>query len=161
MSTATLPAVERDPVKLDTKHYKVESETDCFRIIRVKYGPKEKSPMHQHLPGVTVMLTDANFRFTYPDGCKEELHKKAGEDQRFFDGMVWVDKKEYNIVRMEGRAVPEIRSTKSENLFPRFTTIRKPIDGKHWFPIYTYADDVLQFRSGPQRERLRIAYSNY
>lgn len=83
------------------------------------------------------------------------------QDQRFFDGMVWVDKKEYNIVRMEGRAVPEIRSTKSENLFPRFTTIRKPIDGKHWFPIYTYADDVLQFRSGPQRERLRIAYSNY
>lgn len=79
MSTATLPAVERDPVKLDTKHYKVESETDCFRIIRVKYGPKEKSPMHQHLPGVTVMLTDANFRFSYPDGCIEELHKKAGE----------------------------------------------------------------------------------
>ncbi len=83
------------------------------------------------------------------------------QDQRFFEGLVWVDKKGYNIVRMEGRAVPEIRSTKSENLFPRFTTIRKPIDGKHWFPIYTYADDVLQFRTGPQRERLRIAYSNY
>ena len=83
------------------------------------------------------------------------------EGQRFFDGMLWVDKKEYNIVRMEGQAVPQIRSMKSENLFPRFTTIRKPIDGKHWFPIYTYADDTLQFRGGPQRERLRIAYSNY
>lgn len=82
-------------------------------------------------------------------------------DQRFFDGLVWVDKKEYNIVRMEGRAVPQIHSLKSENLFPRFTTIRKPIDGKHWFPIYTYADDTLYFRNGPQRERLRIAYSNY
>ena len=81
--------------------------------------------------------------------------------QRFFDGMMWVDKKEYNIVRMEGRAVPQIRTLKSENLFPRFTTIRKPIDGKHWFPIYTYADDTLQFRTGPQRERLRIAYANY
>ena len=59
------------------------------------------------------------------------------QGQRFFDGMVWVDKKEYNIVRMEGQAVPQIRSTKTENLFPRFTTIRKPLDGKHWFPIYT------------------------
>jgi len=81
--------------------------------------------------------------------------------QRFFDGTIWVDQKEYNIVRMEGQAVPQIRTTKTENLFPRFTTLRKPIDGKHWFPIYTYADDTLQFRTGPQRERLRIAYSNY
>ncbi len=83
------------------------------------------------------------------------------EGQRFFDGMLWVDQKEYNIVRMQGQAVPQIRTMKSENLFPRFTTIRKPIDGTHWFPIYTYADDTLQFRTGPQRERLRIAYSDY
>jgi hypothetical protein len=83
------------------------------------------------------------------------------QGQRFFDGMIWVDKKEYNIVRMEGQAVPQIRTTKSENLFPRFTTIRKPLDGKHWFPVYTVADDTLQFRTGPQRIRLRIAYSNY
>ena len=81
--------------------------------------------------------------------------------QRFFSGMIWVDKKEYNIVRMAGQAVPQIRSMKSENLFPRFTTIRKPVDGKHWFPMFTYADDTLQFRSGPLRERLRIAYSSY
>jgi hypothetical protein len=81
--------------------------------------------------------------------------------QRLFDGMIWLDKKEYNVVRMEGQAVPQIRTMKSENLFPRFTTIRKPVDGKHWFPVYTYADDTLQFKGGPQRERLRIAYSNY
>ena len=83
------------------------------------------------------------------------------QGQRFFDGMLWVDKKEYNIVRMEGKAVPQIRTTKTENLFPRFTTIRKPLDGKHWFAIYTYADDTLQFRTGPQRIRLRISYSTY
>jgi hypothetical protein len=83
------------------------------------------------------------------------------EGQRLFDGMIWVDKREYNIVRMEGQAVPQIVDTKKENLFPRFTTIRRPIDGKHWFPTYTYADDTLQFRTGPQRERLRINYSEY
>jgi hypothetical protein len=80
---------------------------------------------------------------------------------RYFDGMVWVDKKEYNIVRMEGQAVPQIRTTKQENLFPRFTTARKPIDGKHWFPVYTYSDDVLQFKNGPLRQRLHISYSEY
>ena len=83
------------------------------------------------------------------------------QGQRFFDGMIWVDKKEYNIVRMEGQAVPQIRTTKTENLFPRFTTIRKPLDGTHWFTVYTYADDTLQFRTGPQRIRLRIAYTSY
>ena len=83
------------------------------------------------------------------------------DGQRFFDGMIWVDKKEYNIVHLEGQAVPQIRTMKQENLFPRFTTIRKPIDGKHWFATFTYADDTLQFRSGPLRERLSIAYSNY
>src|SRR5664280_1354981 len=83
------------------------------------------------------------------------------EGQRFFDGTLWVDKREYNIVRLEGQAVPQIRTTKTENLFPRFTTIRKPIDGRHWFPAYTYADDTLQFRTGGQRIRLRIAYGNY
>ena len=82
-------------------------------------------------------------------------------NQRFFDGEMWVDQNGYDIVRMEGRAVPQLISTKDENLFPRFTTIRKPVDGKHWFPVYTYADDTLSFRTGPQRIRLRIAYSNY
>src|ERR1039458_3332601 len=83
------------------------------------------------------------------------------QGQRFFEGMIWVAKKGYDIVLMEGQAVPQIRTTKTENLFPRFTTIRKPLDGKHWFPVYTYADDTLHFRSGAQRIRLRIGYTGY
>jgi hypothetical protein len=78
-----------------------------------------------------------------------------------FDGLLWVKKDDYSIVRTEGQAVPQIRSTKQENLFPRFTTIRHPVDGHHWFPAYTYADDTLQFRTGPQRIRLMIRYSQY
>jgi hypothetical protein len=83
------------------------------------------------------------------------------EGQRFFEGMLWVDKRDYNIVRLQGQAVPQLYSRGQENLFPHFTTIRKPVDGKHWFATLTYADDTLQFRSGPLREKLTIAYSNY
>lgn len=79
MATAPRPALERDAVKVDPQHYKVERETELFRIVRITYGPKEKSPMHQHAPGVGVMLTDADFRFTYPDGRTEDMHMKAGE----------------------------------------------------------------------------------
>ena len=83
------------------------------------------------------------------------------EGQRYFDGMLWVDKRDYNIVRLQGQAVPQIRTLKQENLFPRFTTVRKPVDGRHWFATVTYADDTLQFRAGPLRERLTIAYTDY
>jgi hypothetical protein len=79
MATAQRPTVERDPVKLDPKHFKLELETERLRIIRVRYGPLEKSPMHEQRPGLTVMLTDSDFKFTYPDGCIEEIRKKAGE----------------------------------------------------------------------------------
>jgi hypothetical protein len=81
--------------------------------------------------------------------------------QRLFDGLVWASRKDYSIVRTEGKAVPEIRSMKNENLFPRFTTLWAPIDGDLRFPVYTYADDTLDFRVGPQRIRLTIRYSNY
>jgi hypothetical protein len=83
------------------------------------------------------------------------------DGQRLFDGLFWVSKKDFSIVRCEGQAVPQIRRSKSENLFPRFTTLRQQVDGKHWFPVFTYADDILDFRGGPQRVRLTIRYSNY
>jgi hypothetical protein len=83
------------------------------------------------------------------------------QGQRLFDGLLWVDKKDDSIVRLEGQAVPQIHSMKSENLFPRFTTIRELVDGPHRFPVYTYADDTLPFRNGMQRVRMTIRYSQY
>jgi len=81
--------------------------------------------------------------------------------QRLFDGLLWASTSDFSIVRTEGKAVPEIRSMKQENLFPRFTTMWEPVDGKYWFPIHTFADDTLDFRVGPQRMRLNIRYADY
>jgi hypothetical protein len=81
--------------------------------------------------------------------------------QRLFEGMLWVNKKDLSVVRSEGQAVPQMRSMKEENLFPRFTTIWERVEGGYWFPIHTYADDTLDFRVGPQRIRLVIRYSDY
>jgi hypothetical protein len=83
------------------------------------------------------------------------------QGQRLFDGMLWADKKDFSIVRLEGQAVPQMLSRKSENLFPRFTTLREPIDGRHRFPVATYADDTLPFSTGLQRVRMTIRYSQY
>jgi hypothetical protein len=82
------------------------------------------------------------------------------DGQRLFDGMLWVKKDDYSVVKSEGQAVPEIRTTTSENLFPRFTTVRTLVNG-FWFPTLTSADDTLYFRTVAQRERLTIHYSDY
>jgi len=80
---------------------------------------------------------------------------------RMFDGMIWVVKSEAMVIRIHGQAVPSVRVSGNENLFPRFTTIRAKIDGKHWFPVLTHADDLLPFSSGALRMRLEIRYADY
>jgi quercetin dioxygenase-like cupin family protein len=69
----------QDAVKADPKHYSVVSENDQVRILKVHYGPHEKSVMHSHPATVAVFLTDAKGQFTYPDGKKEAFAPKAGE----------------------------------------------------------------------------------
>ncbi len=69
-----------DPVKVDSKHYKVEFENDQVRVVRVKFGPHEKAPMHEHmLNRVVIYLTDQNIQVTGADGKAETVVHKATE----------------------------------------------------------------------------------
>ena len=77
----SLTAMAQDPVKVDSKHYKVEQENSQVRVLRIHYGPGEKSVMHEHPASVAVFLTDGDSKFTLPDGKTIESHFKAGEVQ--------------------------------------------------------------------------------
>jgi quercetin dioxygenase-like cupin family protein len=68
----------QDAVKVDPKHYKVELENDQVRVLRIQYGPHEKSVMHAHPASVAIFLTDAHAMFTTPDGKTQEQSPKAG-----------------------------------------------------------------------------------
>lgn len=85
--------------------------------------------------------------------------------QRFFQGFLWADQKSNSIVRTEGQAVPPVVKTKNgereENLFARFTTLRAPQADGHWFPVHTFADDELPFRTGVARIRFNVRYAKY
>ncbi len=87
--------------------------------------------------------------------------KQILSTQRFFQGLLWVRQTDFAVVRSEGQAVPQIETLKQQNLFPHFTTLRREVDEKWFFPVETYADDTLYFRSGPQRMRVVIRYSDY
>jgi hypothetical protein len=83
------------------------------------------------------------------------------DDMRYFEGRIWVDDLDLQIVKTYGKAVPDIVDDGPENLFPRFETYREQIDGVYWFPTYTRAVDTLNFRSGPVRIRQVIRYEDY
>jgi hypothetical protein len=87
--------------------------------------------------------------------------KKLEKNQRYFQGRIWVDDKDLNIVKSDGKAVPDIIKKNSENIFPRFETFRENIEGHFWFPTYTRSDDVLHFSTGPIHMRMNIRYANY
>ena len=67
-----------DAPTADPKHYTVSFENDVARFLRVRYGPGERSPMHRHLPGCVVYLTDQTFNFTIPDGTSDRDSVEAG-----------------------------------------------------------------------------------
>jgi beta-alanine degradation protein BauB len=71
----------QDAVKADPKHYTVVSENAQVRILKIHYGPHEKSVMHSHPASVVVPLNDAKGTFTYADGKKEDFDMKAGVAQ--------------------------------------------------------------------------------
>ena len=87
--------------------------------------------------------------------------KKLEKNQRYFQGRVWVDDKDLEIVKTYGKAVPDIRKHGSENVFPRFETYRENIEGHYWFPTYTRSDDTLHFSSGDVHIRMTVHYSEY
>ncbi len=85
--------------------------------------------------------------------------------KRYFQGRIWVDDRDFQIVKTYGQAVPEIRDTKKkgkeEHLYPKFTTWREQIDNQYWFPTYTRADDTLHFNTGDIHIREIVKYQDY
>ena len=69
----SIAAIGEDAVTADPKHYKVEFENDKVRIIRIKYGPGEKSVMHTHGPNAAIFLSSSKTRMTLPDGTSQAV----------------------------------------------------------------------------------------
>ncbi|MGA8618069.1 MAG: hypothetical protein WB660_06055 [Candidatus Sulfotelmatobacter sp.] len=102
---------------------------------------------------------------------EDELHcyvfdiapKQIVGKKRYFQGRIWVDDHDFQIVKTYGQAVPETRGKrgKEEHLYPKFTTWRQQIDGKYWFPVYTRADDTLHFNLNDIHIREIVKYEDY
>ena len=103
---------------------------------------------------------------------EDELHcyvfdiapKQIVGKKRYFQGRIWVDDHDFQIVKTFGKTVPDThpgKKGKEEHLYPKFTTWREQIDNKYWFPTYTRADDILHFQTGDVHIREIVKYTDY
>lgn len=87
--------------------------------------------------------------------------KSLKKDQRYFDGQIWVDDQDLQIVKTYGKGTGRV-GIREHQRFPMFETYRQQIDGKYWFPVYTYSDDTLHFRDGQaQKIKIVVRYNHY
>jgi len=78
--------------------------------------------------------------------------------ERLFSGRIWVDDQDLQIVKTKGKGVPETKINK----FPTVETYREHIDGRYWFPTYSYADEELIFDSGDSLHvRMKVRYTDF
>jgi hypothetical protein len=84
--------------------------------------------------------------------------KKMDTGQRYFEGIVWVDDRDLQIVKSYGRGTGIF---KKGNAYPKFETYREQIDGKYWFPTYTIANATLHFPEFDQRIKQTVRYEDY
>ncbi|MGA8764518.1 MAG: hypothetical protein WB562_16740 [Candidatus Sulfotelmatobacter sp.] len=86
------------------------------------------------------------------------------ENKRYFQGRIWVDSQDFQIVKVCGKSGPEkvqVKKHQRPDLRPTFVTYRQQVDGRYWFPAYSRSDDTLQFRAGAIHLREIIKYTNY
>ncbi len=81
--------------------------------------------------------------------------------QRYFQGEVWVDDRDLQIVKSYGRGVGSANKGGNGQQFPKFETYREQVDGKFWFPTYTIANDTLHFKDMDVRMKQTVKYEDY
>jgi hypothetical protein len=130
--------------------------------------------IRHRLPFVLSSADVGDYNILYVGQQQEdELHcyvfdiapKQIVGKKRYFQGRLWVDDHDFQIVKTYGKTVPDITGAKKrgsdEHLYPKFTTWRQQIDGLYWFPVYTKADDELHFKIGDIHIKEIVKYEDY
>lgn len=188
--TVRVDTIDDDTKKVDGEYYQVTDisadpdgklyehvvEAPANSLERVMMSPADFQDIEHRLPFVLTKEDAGQYNITYVgkqpiddvDTYVFDVKPKVIEkNQRYFQGRIWVDAKDYQIVVTNGKNVPDDIRKGHEDLSPPFITFRQQIDGKYWFPVYTKGDGVLHFSGGQgylsQDVHMRevVKYSNY
>jgi hypothetical protein len=137
---------------------------------RVSMSPEDLDDIRHRLPFVLTSDEIGEYDIIYVGQQQEDelqcyvfdiAPKKIEGKNRYFQGRIWVDDHDFQIVKTFGKTVPDIRKKNNENLFPKFTTWRQQVDNRYWFPAFTKADDTLHFKMNDVHIREIVKYEDY
>jgi len=161
-------------VMFDDKGHRIENVVfaPASSLTKIYMSQEDMEDIRHRLPFVLTTEDLPEYSILYVGQQQEdELHcyvfdiapKKIEGKKRYFQGRVWVDDHDFQIVKTYGKTVPDIRTKHGdqENLFPKFTTWRQQIDGQYWFPVYTKADDELHFKLEDVHIKEIVKYEDY
>jgi outer membrane lipoprotein-sorting protein len=165
---------ETTDVLYDDQGKRIENVTyaPMNTLTRVMLTKEDFDDFRNHLPFVLTTEDLPQYNILYAgqqhvdeletyvfDIAPKKVDKEGGP--RFFQGRIWVDNRDFQIVKTCGKNVPDTHKKNQENLSPKFVTYREQIDGQYWFPTYTRADDFLHFKGGDVHIRETLKYTRY
>jgi hypothetical protein len=149
-------------------------------LTKIYMSQEDFADIRHRLPFVLTTEDLPQYNILYVGQQKEDeldcyvfdiAPKKIEDKKRYFQGRVWVDNHDFQIVKTYGKTVPDLCNNRpcsevkkrgnEENLFPKFTTWRQQIDGLYWFPVYTKADDELHFKMEDVHIKEIVKYEDY
>jgi hypothetical protein len=169
-------------VLFDDKGHRIENVVFApqSNLTKIYMSQEDMQDIRHKLPFVLTTDDLLEYNILYVGQQQEdELHcyvfdiapKKIEGKKRYFQGRVWVDDHDFQIVKTYGKTVPDLcnnrpcsevkKRSDQENLFPKFTTWRQQIDGQYWFPVYTKADDELHFKLEDVHIKEIVKYEDY
>src|SRR5271166_6408576 len=162
-------------VLFDDKGHRIEQVVFAPQssLQRIMMTREDFDDIQHRMPFVLTSDEIPDYQILYVGKQKEDelgtyvfdvAPKQIDKNRRYFQGRIWVDDHDLQIVKTYGKNVPDLGTHKrggQENLFPNFTTWRQQIDGKYWFPVYTKVDDTLHFSSGDIHIKQIVKYTDY
>jgi hypothetical protein len=161
-------------ISYDDKGKRIESVkfSEVPTLQGVQLSANDKDDISTFMPWILTADQLPDYKITYAgqqhvdDLDTYVFHvepSKEEKNRRYFQGRVWVDNRDLQIVKLCGKTVPEqIRRKKKDpiEVRPTFVGYRQLVDG-YWFPAYARVDDTLHF--GVQSVHLRevVKFKDY
>jgi hypothetical protein len=161
-------------VSYDDKGKRAENVTfaEQSTLRGIVLSPQDVDDIRVFMPWILTTEEMPQYNLTYAgqqhvdDLDTYVLHvepKKEEKGKRYFQGRVWVDTHDLQVVKLCGKSVPDVVHVKKNqpmDIRPMFVSYRQEVDG-HWFPAYTRVDDILHFQAQAIHMRETVKFTGY